>query len=123
MSKTLKKQEEDQALPTSFTTNNVLRKMEQEQVAPAESVVKDQAAIASLKTSTGWKLVEKMIEEQASSLKAFEGVPIDSMTDEEIGKRFLIANFAAEKLLGIINYVNGYASGNRAAEGLVPKED
>ena len=106
----LKQQEEEQALPTApFSYRQVTEEAEKIS-APVDAKAEEEQAIASLKHYKPYLYLEQHIREQAARLKGLLDVPTHSMSEEEIGKRFIVANFGADQLLGILNYVDQLAS-------------
>jgi len=106
-----RKQEEEQALPTApFSYHQLTKAAPKMDDKPIDARKSEETAIASLKHHPPYAHLEKHIRQQAENLKKMLDVPLDSMSDEEIGKRYVVANFGAEQLLGIINYVDQLAA-------------
>lgn len=107
----LAQQEEEQALPPApFSYFKAAKEAEKLTESPEGARRKEEQSIAALKHDKRYKLLEAEIYRRADALKKLVDLDLSKMDDAEIGKRFVVANFGAEQLLGIINYVDQLAS-------------
>ena len=104
--KNIKHQESDQALPTGPFS---YRQITQEASKAQDEVSlrsEEEVMIASLKNYPPFQLLVQWIERQAVDLDKMIDVPIETMSEAEIGKRLIVARFGSEKLRSVINYVD-----------------
>jgi len=123
MPKSIKQQEDEQPLPVRPFSYRQITEEAKEVETPGDVRSQEEVALASLKHDKRYKFLEDFIRRQAESLQSLTDVDTSTLSEEEIGKRFIVARFGAEKLLSIVNYVDQLADAIRITEADKGKAD